>query len=418
MNTDLQQTVRSATDIPLGLLPIEDPQFAEDPMPYLVAARQQHPWLAKCSVGLVIHGYQATKDLMLKDDKLRTSNDFVTEIMGAKATNWGRFIDHQILALSGPEHTRVRSSIAAAFTPRNINRHRTTMRDVVSDLLDEWAPKRKFDFAEFASYFPIAITFAVVGASQDAIQPLRKAMETLGVQFSLDRSLLPAFEQSYNLIENFVDDLVREREKNGGGEPEDTLNSLIASRRAGVINDAELRYLLAFVFLAGYDTSKNILTLIMYTMLKHPEMWQRCAGDKAYCAKVVEEIFRVNTVASPYRTVADAFEYDGVRFPKDAVLVFTLPLAGRDPAVFADPMDFQPERDHTNRHVAFGRGAHMCLGQHLARTQIEEGIHVIAQRITKPKPAGEVAWRPFAGVWGLRTLPIEFEPAPRRRDPA
>jgi cytochrome P450 len=418
MNTTAQDSSQSLNDLELGSMPIEDPKFATDPMPYLEAARRQHPWLAKCNVGYVVYGYQATKDLMWMDDKLRTSNDSVTTIMGAKSTNWGRFIDGQILALSGPEHARVRSSVAQAFTPRNINRHRPAMRKVVSTLLDEWVPKKNFDFAEFASYFPVANVCAVVGAPLDDIQPLRKAMEALGVQFSLDRSLLPAFEEAYNLIADFVDKLVRERERTGGGGEEDTLNSLIGSRNAGVINDEELRYLLVFILLAGYDTSKNILTFIVYTMLKHPDLWERCAEDKAYCGKVVEEIFRVSTVASPYRTVAKDFEYGGVNFPKDALLVFALPLAGRDPTVFADPMDFQPERDHTNRHIAFGRGAHMCLGQHLARVQIEEGIHVIAQRITKLKLAGEISWRPFAGVWGLRTLPIEFEPAPRRQEEA
>ena len=418
MNTTARDNSQSLKDLALGFMPIEEPSFAADPMPYLEAARRLHPWLAKCSVGYVVFGYQATKDLMWMDGNLRTSNDSVTAIMGAKDTNWGRYIGGQILALSGSEHARVRSSVAQAFTPRNITRHRSTMREVVSSLLDEWVPKRKFDFAEFAAYFPVANICAVVGASLDAIQPLRKAMETLGVQFSLDRSLLPAFEGAYNLIAEFVDQLVREREVNGGGEEEDTLNSLIASRNAGVINDEELRYLLVFILLAGYDTSKNILTLVIYTMLKHPDMWERCAEDKGYCGKVANEIFRVNTVASPYRTVAEEFEYGGVSFPRDALLVFALPLAGRDPTVFASPLDFQPERDHSNRHIAFGRGAHICLGQHLARVQIEEGIHVIAQRITKLKLAGEISWRSFPGVWGLRTLPIEFELAPPRQEPA
>ena len=64
--------------------------------------------------------------------------------------------------------------------------------------------------------------------------------------------------------------------------------------------------------------------------------------------------------------------------------------------------------------MAFGRGMHMCLGQHLARAQIQEGIHLIAQRITNPRLVGEVTWRPFPGVWGIRTLPIAFEPGARR----
>jgi cytochrome P450 len=74
-------------------------------------------------------------------------------------------------------------------------------------------------------------------------------------------------------------------------------------------------------------------------------------------------------------------------------------------------MEFQPERVRTTRHLAFGRGMHICLGQYLARAQLEEGLHLIARRLGKPRLAGEVTWRPFLGAWGLRTLPIAFEPA-------
>ena len=75
------------------------------------------------------------------------------------------------------------------------------------------------------------------------------------------------------------------------------------------------------------------------------------------------------------------------------------------------PLEFLPQRHITNPHIAFGRGAHMCLGQFLARAQIEEGIHVLAQRLANPKLTGDIAWRSFPGAWGPATLLIEFEPA-------
>lgn len=68
-------------------------------------------------------------------------------------------------------------------------------------------------------------------------------------------------------------------------------------------------------------------------------------------------------------------------------------------------------RDQSVRHLAFGRGAHQCLGMHLARLQIEEGLHLIAQRIKHPELAGKVTWRRFPGVWGIESLPIRFTPA-------
>jgi len=402
--------MHSVTELDLAEMPIERPDFAADPMPYLESARRCHPWLAKCSVGYIIHQYQAIKDLIHMDAKLRTSNDSVTEIMGAKGTRWGRFIDNQILAQSGPAHSRLRASVEAAFTPRNINRYRSVMREVVAELLDEWAPKGEFDFALFSSYFPIAVTCGMVGAPRQSIRPIRDSLETQGLAFSLDSSLMPAMEAAFGVIWDFVDRLIIEREKGGGGDPEEVLNRLIAAKNTGQLNEVELRDLLIFIFAAGYDTSKNMLTLLMYSMLSHPEYWARCAEDRPFCDKVVEEQFRHTSVASPYRTVKEDFVYRDVTIPKGTLLVFPFPLAGRDPTAFADPLEFQPERVHDNRHIAFGRGMHMCLGQHLAKAQIQEGIHLIAQRITKPELAGKIAWRPFPGVWGLRTLPVRFVP--------
>jgi cytochrome P450 len=163
------------------------------------------------------------------------------------------------------------------------------------------------------------------------------------------------------------------------------------------------------LFPAGYDTSKNMITLIMHMMLNHLDYWERCAEDMEFCTKVVEEMFRHTSTAAVLRKVSEEFEYEDVRFPIGAMLFYANSVAGRDPRAFENPEKFDPERIHNTRHVAFGRGAHMCVGQHLARAQITEGIHLIAQRITKPKLAGEVVWRK-----GVRQLPIEFVPAPAR----
>jgi cytochrome P450 len=107
--------------------------------------------------------------------------------------------------------------------------------------------------------------------------------------------------------------------------------------------------------------------------------------------------------------VTEEFTYDGFHFPKDAIVVFATSLSGRDPLAFPDPLTFDPERAQVNRHVAFGRGMHICLGMFIARNQLEEGLHLIAQRLKNPRLAGEISWRPFLGTWGLKNLPIAFD---------
>jgi len=394
--------MQTAAELTLPHLTLEDPAFAVDPMPYIEAARREHPWLAKCNFGYVVHEYQAIRDLSYMDDKLRPSMDTITEIMGAKGTPWGEFMDSLMLAKTGPEHARIRSSVEASFTPRNISRYRSLMRDRVSQLLDEWAPKGAFDFAEFAAYFPISVMFGLIGASPAALPSIRKSLETQGLSANLIRSLLPELESAYQVLWSFVHNLIVERQRDGGGDEEDVLNTLVAARAAGQLDEAELHNLTIFLFAAGYDTSKNMLTLIMHMMLKHPQYWARCAEDRPFCDQVVREMLRHTSVSSLYRMTTQDLLYRDVLFPSNTLLFMPLNISGRDPTAFPDAMEFRPERPDSNRHMAFGRGVHTC--------------HLIAQRITKPRLAGEVTWRPFPGVWGIRSLPIAFAPGRRRSE--
>jgi cytochrome P450 len=399
-------------ELRLPYLSIEDPAFAVDPMPHFEAARRQHPWLARCAYGYIVHEYQAIRDLLFLDDRMRPSMDSITAIMGARGTPWGDFMDNLMLAKSPPEHTRLRNSVLASFTPRAIDRHRSLMREVVSRLLDQWQPKGAFDYADFAAQFPITVMFSLIGASPDELPGINKSLETQGMSASLDPTLLPAMQQAYGVLYDFVDRLIVERQRRGGGHPEELLNTLIAANTGGQLSDMELRNLLIFLFAAGYDTSKNMLTLLMYRMLQLPEQWQRCAVDRSFCDKVVEETFRFHSTSNVFRTLTRDVDFRDVRIPAGTVLILTLTLSGRDPTAFRDAGEFLPERTDPNRHIAFGRGIHICLGQHLARAQIQEGVHLIARRITHPRLAGPVTWRPFPGVWGIRSLPIEFESSP------
>lgn len=402
-------------ELSLAHLALEDPECAVAPVPFIMAARKQHPWLARGTVGYVVTEYQAMRDILYRDDKLRMPSEQIVALMGAKGTGWGQFTEEMMLSRSGADHARLRGSVAEAFTPRAVNRLRPLVCRVVSDLLDDWAPRGAFDFAEFASNFPIRVMFGLIGGNPDSIPSIRSSLEVQGSSFGLDPTQMPTIEAAYQVLWNFVDELIAERGPNG--RHGDLLDDLIAANTSGGLNDVELRQMLLFLFAAGYDTSKNLLTLIMHSMLRNPSMWVRCAHDRAFCEKVVEEELRYASPSNNYRTVAEPFEYRGVEFPKGCMITFALGIAGRDPAAFPDAEIFDPERTHANRQIAFGRGMHLCLGQYLARAQIEEGVHLIAQRITNPRLAGEVTWRPFPGVWGIKSLPLAFDPAPRRAEP-
>ena len=403
------------SDEALPVLPVEAPAFWADPEAFLAPARRQHPWLAKFSQGYVVHGCQANKDLFQDDARLWMGLDGLVAFYGAEGTPWARFMNEMLNSQRGAEHARIRGSVAAAFTPRRANAMRPVMREVIGGLLDAWAPKGApggaFDFAEFAADFPIAVMCALLGVPTGPIPRLRKSLEAQLAAISMNRDAAPAFMAGCEIMGDFADQIVREREASGVSDPNALLDAMIAAKASGQLDARELRYLIMVLLFAGYDTSKNMLTMTMHLLLDRPQMYARCAEDEAWCAKVVDEALRRSNIATPVRQVQTPFVYDGFRFPKGAIVYMATPLAGRDPEAFDDPMRFDPERTDKARHVAFGRGPHICIGQFLARAQLEEGLHLIARRLKAPRRNGPVDWRPFLGAWGLRTLPIAFDAA-------
>jgi cytochrome P450 len=416
MTTFTETQPKPLEQLDLYKLPWNTPEMAADPYPYIEAARRQHPWLAKTDEGYVVTGYQAIRDLMDLDaqDKLRASFDGIIEILGAKDTPWGRFTSEQMLALVGDDHKRLRDTFAARFTPRYANQIRPLMRKIMSDLLDEWLPRGRFDFAEFSSYYPVSVMTSMIGAPLDVIPGLRESLETLGRAYGLDPNIEPALQKAILHIDDFCQKLVAERRRNPDhGGPEDLLDMLIDASSEGGIPERQLFDMLIFLFEAGYDTSKNVFTYMMFEMTRHPEIYAKCAEDIDYCRKAVEEFLRYMNPSHSFRTTDAEIVYDGVILPKDTMLFFSLVQSGRDPAAFDNPNVFDPERpiDPRRRQLAFGLGKHMCLGQYIARAQIQEGLHMCAQRLKNPRVAGEVTYRPYPGIWGIESLPLEFTAA-------
>lgn len=405
--------MRAITELDLPRLPMEEPAFAANPWPEIEAARAKHPWLATCAFGYVIHQYAAIRDLLWLDHSLFGSYDSIVDAMGARGTNWGRFEEEMINNRQGEDHKRLRRVLAPAFTPQQAEKHRGLMREVISDLLDEWAPKGAFDFEEFASYFPVSVMCRLIGAPTSALPGLRASMEAFGLCMGMNPDHVPALVEATAVLDAFVQGLVAGRRKAGppAGE-KDLLAILVETADGGGMTDRELYDLLIFLFVAGYDTSKNALTILMNILIERPEIYVRCAEDHAYCRKVVEEGFRYLTTSTIPRMTTKDIAYRDVLIPKGTMLFFPVSVSGRDPDAFEGAGRFDPERPDAKRHVAFGMGEHICLGQFIARAQIQEALHQIAQRMRDPRRTGPSDWRPFYGVWGLKGLPIAFDPAP------
>jgi cytochrome P450 len=407
------KAMQRPAELDLPHLPMETPEFTADPFPHFAGARAKHPWLANSVFGLVVTEYAAMKDLLAMNGGLRTGNDGVVAFLGAEGTGFGRFAVENIFNQQGDAHRRLRDALAPIFTPRHANVVRSLMREVVDSLLDEWAPKGSFDFEEFASYFPISVLNRMIGGPVEAIPGLRSSLEAFSSAFGMDRTKLPEIEAAVTVVEDFAQSLIAGRRANASHSvADDLLDMLIGAVDNGRLSAREIVDLLLFMYTAGYDTSKNVLTLIMRQMIERPDLYERCGEDYDFCGRVVEEMLRYCSVSTSTRLTTQDVEYRDVLLPQGTMILFPVSVAGRDPGTFEDADRFDPDRpaDPEHRHIAFGRGPHVCLGQHLARVQLQEGLHRIAQRIGEPKLAGKYGWRPFPGIWGLNGLPITFTP--------
>jgi len=276
-------------ELDLPYLAMETAEFAADPFPHFEAARDKHPWLAVWTFGHIITEYRAMRELFGQDDKLRPSNDGVVEQLGAKDTLWGQWANEHLLMAAPEQHRRVRDIFAPSFTPRHVNELRPQIRASVTRLLDEWTPKGEFDFEEFASWFPISVMFIMLDAPIGKIGAIKDDLEVMGLAFSMDSSLLPRLDEAILRLEEFVRELIDAAGADQQSGPRSALlDAAVAACEAGEMTSRELSSNLIAMLMGAYDTTKNVLTLIMHLIIERPEIYQRCADDHDYCRRVVE----------------------------------------------------------------------------------------------------------------------------------
>lgn len=400
-------------DLTLPEIDIKAADFAEDPFRQFTLAKRQH-WLAKTIAGHMVLGYQEMRDLLVMDDKLDTVFNVLASMTVSDKGAWSKFYSGFLLATSGEKHKRIRDLVAPAFTMRNAERYRPMMREVITGLLDEWEPKGRFDFVEFASYVPIAVLCRLIGAPADVVPEVKDKLEVMATGFNVDPAIMSKIDDAIEYMMEFVDGLIAERVARPAEarQEEDLLDQLLqATDRENGLSRQELGVLIVQSFVGGYHTSKSVLHMIVHILLDRPEDWRRLAHDEAFAKAIMNESMRYANILTLFRFVREAFTFRDVTIPKGTMLIFPLAYAGRDQSMFEDADTFDPSRRTASRHLGFGRGIHICLGQFIARVQLEVALPILASRLADLSRDGEIAWRPFLGVWGLTKLPVNANKA-------
>ena len=311
-----------------------------------------------------------------------------------------------------PDHTRLRTLIGRAFTPKSIEGMRGRIQEVVNDLLDDFCRKKQIDFvAEFAHRLPATVICEMLGIpteDEDRFQEQVKGiMDFLGgAGPSLVRTVESSQVSLFESLEYFRA-LISERRRN----PKSDLISAMVSvdEQDDCFTEDELIAMCIFLFFAGFETTQSLISNGLLALFQFPDAHQQLRNDLSLMPRAVEEFLRFySPLQRQTRVATEEIKMHGRTIFKGQAVLLMQGAANRDPVQFEDPDRIDISR-YPNRHVAFGLGSHFCLGAPLARLEGEIAFEAILLRFPAlriPVPLENLEWEESMSFLTLKSLPL------------
>lgn len=384
----------------------------QDVLAALDRAREQH-WLARTPLGYIFTRHQDVSAI-LRDRRFHSALSQLPQMIGVDSPVRDRQA-RSILAMEGPEHTRLRRLASPAFTPRATEKLRPFMREVIGNLMDPVAPAGRCELVgDICEPYPIPIICELLGAPKSDWKLFSAWATDIFRMFNTDAAeQLPLIERAMRELDEYVRAMIEERRNQPA---DDLLSRLIAAEEEGGdrMNTEELIMMVAAVLMAGTDTTRNQLACSVALLVQHPEQWKALADDPSLAPQAVEETMRrLGAVRATLRFAAEDADYRDVIFPAGTLITAALAAANHDPAVWPDPERLDITRPASGpAQLTFGSGIHYCMGASLARAELQEALPLLAQRMPNARLDGEIDWKPpTVAIWGPARLPLAFDPA-------
>lgn len=385
------------------------PDYAADPAGTVRRAREQGG-VARSLRGIEILTYERARQLLAHQDVQSEMREYYVAEGATKVVL--DYIDDGLLAwIEGDRHRRIRAVMEKAFSLRSVAQQREQMRAVAERMTDRMLERETFDFvADFTYWYPIEVLAELIGVPIEDIPEFAHATAAMNAMSAVPLApKLPQLEAAITELTTYVGGLLDAREKVPGA---DLVSALIeAQATLGALSRAELVANLINLLMGGHDTTKLELANCMHQLATHPELWHRVGAEEGFAARCIDESLRCGpAVAWASRSPTADLVADGLAVTKGTPLVVNLFAANRDPAAFADPDVFDPDRPRENQHLAFGRGRHICIGNTLARHEMEIALEVLSEKCSELAVAGEVVHGgPADTLTGVMSLPLRAE---------
>lgn len=371
-----------------------DPTFRQNPYPVYAALRTQAPIAFWEERNLWLLSRWADCNGVLRD--LRFGNDPVGLDM---------------LFQNPPDHTRLRSLMQQAFTPRRIERLRNQIQAITDGLLDQIEGEREIDLIATLAYpLPVAVIAALMGIPAEDHARFHAWSNALVDSLDLvqEATLAERLVTAESGFRAYFDDLIRERRRNPG---DDLLSALVVAEEAGDrLSGDELYFNARLLLVAGYETTVGLIGNGVLALLRNLEQRRLLQEEPGLVANAVEELLRYDSpIQMIGRTALETVEYQDVVFGKGQGIALLTGAANHDAAHVTNPDRLDITRP-TVQHLAFGSGIHYCLGAPLARIEGQIAIQTLLRRFPELQLAEEAPPHRHNFVFrSLQRLPVKID---------
>ncbi len=358
-------------------------------------------------------------DLFHSGDMPTTFTTIEGDQMVRKMTGGSPHLVRTLVQMDAPDHPKYRIMTQSWFLPQNIRKLEDRIRTIARQHVDHMASLGgECDFVnEIALYYPLRVIMEILGVPpQDEPRMLKLTQELFGAQdpdLNRDRAAVMEGPEALAAIQGVIADffmyfkgITDDRKAN----PAEDLASVIANGQLDgqPINDFEAMSYYVIVATAGHDTTSSSTAGAIWGLCENPAELARLKADLSLIPGLVDEAIRFTTPVKHFMRSATAdTEIGGRQIAKGDWLWLAYPSGNRDEAVFEDPDAFRVDRS-PNKHLAFGYGAHLCLGQHLAKMEMRILFEELLPRLESVEFAGEPRRSLANFVSGPKVLPIRY----------
>jgi cytochrome P450 len=407
----------------LAEMKLLDPEALKCPYHYDKTLREQAPVYQDPETGVYI---VSTYDLVREAHKAKDvfSNEFtlalgssrkIDDDVVAEMRNTYDIGKGTLLTVDDPEHGIYRDAVKDFFLADNVAQYAPWIREKANALVDKLEQKQSCNFVEeFARPLPLSVIMHVLGMPEELFdQAFQWTLDNVALLSQVaDKDALIAAQKGVAAEYDWFVSALNERRGNSRGD----LLSLVANARYGdgdreMTIEEQISYCTQFL-VAGNETTTATLAEGVRQLCMHPEQEAMIRADRSLIPNLVEESLRLaSPTSNMWRVSKSDYELGGVNIPAGSMVLLKYFSSNHDDSMFENPMAFDVTRKNVRRHISFGFGTHVCIGQHLSKLEMIIGWEVLFERLDNIQlavPLEDLEYMPNVLLRGLEEVPVTY----------